>query len=88
MKGKYVLVPKELLNNKEISLRGKGLYALILAQPLHWENSIKALVEASGEGKHIITKHLRELEEAGYLERRQVKEGGRFCGMEYELKER
>jgi len=86
--GKYIQVPKELLDNKAVSLKAKGLYALILAQPLHWENSIMALVEASGASKHIISLTLQELEEAGYLERHQLTEDGRFCGMEYELKER
>lgn len=89
MDGKYVQVPKELLDNKAVSLKAKGLYALILAQPLYWENSILALVEASGSSKYIITLALQELERAGYLERHQlVDENGQFCGMEYEIKER
>lgn len=85
---KYVQVPQELINNKAISLKSKGLYALILTQPLHWENSISALAEASGAGKYAISLALQELEQAGYLERHKLKEYGRFCGMEYVLKER
>ena len=88
MNEKYIQVPKILLEDKRVSLRAKGLYALILAQLLHWENSIMALAEASGASKHIIWRALQELEQNGYLERHQLTEGGRFCGMEYELKER
>lgn len=80
-------MPKTFLENKNVSLRAKGLYALILAQPIHWENSIADLVEATGVSKHVIALTLQELEEKGYLVRHQMTEGGRFCGMEYELKE-
>lgn len=87
MDGKYIQVPKTFLENKNVSLRAKGLYALILAQPIHWENSIADLVEATGASKHVIALTLQELEEKGYLVRHQMTKGGRFCGMEYELKE-
>lgn len=84
---KYVSVSRKLLEDRTVSLKAKGLYALISSQPLHWDNSILALVEASGEGRHIVCTALNELEQTGYLERHQIKENGRFCGMEYELKE-
>lgn len=89
MDGKYVQVPKELLLCKSISLKAKGLYALILALPINWECSIAELVEVSGAGKSMIQAAIKELEQNGYLERHQLMdENGQFCGMEYETKER
>lgn len=89
MDGKYVQMPRELLLRKSISLKAKGLYALILALPTNWECSVAELVETSGAGKSMIQAAIKELEQNGYLERHQVTdENGQFFGMEYELKER
>ena len=89
MDGKYVQMPKELLLNKSVSLKAKGLYALILALPTNWECSVTELVESSGVGKSMIQAAIKELEQSGYLERHKLMdENGQFCGMEYELKER
>lgn len=88
MTDNYVKVPKGMLADKNLSLRAKGLYALMLSLPSYWNGSIRYFVEESGMSKHVIWKTVRELEEHGYLERHQMNDEGRFCGMEYVLKER
>lgn len=84
----HVKMPRSVLSDKSLSLKAKGLYALILSLPTSWNCSIKYLVEESGVSKHIIWKTVQELEKKGYLERHQMNDEGRFCGMEYVLKER
>ncbi len=88
MPDRYILLPKVILEDKKLSLTAKGLYALILSLPLHWNCSIAYLVEESGMSKHIVCRTVQELEKCGYLERHQMNDEGRFCGMEYVLKER
>ena len=75
------------MQDRRITLKAKGLYALILSLPVNWDCSVAELMEVSGNGKHVIQSALKELECAGYLERHQMfDENGHFCGMEYELK--
>lgn len=89
MDNRYIRVPKELLQNKSVSLKAKGMYALILSLPVNWDCSIQELVEVSGTGKAAVRSAVQELEQSGYLERHQMMDdNGQFCGMEYELKER
>lgn len=84
----YIKIPGGVVSDKALSLRAKGLYAMILSLPSSWTCSIQYLTEESGESKHVVCKTVRELESKGYLERRQIiDENGCFAGMEYVLKE-
>lgn len=84
----YVRVPKSVLADRNLSLRAKGLYALILSLPLSWNCSIQYLTEETGMSKHVVCRTIQELEAYGYLERHQlIDESGCFAGMEYVLKE-
>lgn len=84
----YVNVPKSVLSDTNLSLRAKGLYALMLSLPSYWNGSVRYFVEASGMSKHIVWNTVKELEKNGYLERHQmIDENGCFSGMEYVLKE-
>ena len=89
MTDQYIKVPTSILVDKTLSLKAKGLYALILSFPSSWTCSIQYLVEEAKESKHCIRSAIQELEIHGYLERRQLlDEHGCFWGMEYELKVR
>ena len=85
MSDKCVLVPRTVLTDKKLSLKAKGLYALILSQPSDQNCSIECLMEEAVEGKDAIRSAIYELEINGYLTRRKISTGGRFCGMEYRL---
>lgn len=84
----YIKIPGGVVSDKALSLRAKGLYAIILSLPSSWTCSIQYLTEESEESKHVVCKTVQELESKGYLERRQIiDENGCFAGMEYVLKE-
>lgn len=88
MTEQYVGVPKSMLLDKKLSLRAKGLYALILSLPTSWHCSVQYLTEETGMSKHMTWKAVKELENHRYLERCQITdENGCFAGMEYVLKE-
>lgn len=67
------------LQDKEISLKAKGLLSMMLSLPKNWDYSIAGLVAIVKENKAAIQSALKELEEHKYLKRTRVQdETGRF----------
>ena len=65
--------------DKEISLKAKGLLGLMLSLPSNWDYSVNGLVAIVKENKAAIQTALKELEEHKYLKRTRVQdETGRF----------
>jgi len=83
---RFVSVSSKLLQDENISLKAKGMYALMQTLPVKWECSVRTLAEIAGVSKDTAQRLLKELEENGYLERVQTTDNGRFSGMDYALK--
>lgn len=65
--------------DKEISLKAKGLLGLMLSLSSNWDYSVNGLVAIVKENKAAVQTALKELEEHKYLKRTRVKdETGRF----------
>ena len=65
--------------DKEISLKAKGLLGLMLSLPSNWDYSVNGLVAIVKENKAAVQTTLKELEEHKYLKRTRVQdETGRF----------
>lgn len=65
--------------DKEISLKAKGLLGLMLSLPSNWDYSVNGLVAIVKENKAAVQSALKELEEHKYLKRTRVQdETGRF----------
>lgn len=65
--------------DKEISLKAKGLLSLMLSLPSNWDYSVNGLVAIVKENKAAVQTALKELEEHKYLKRTRVQdETGRF----------
>lgn len=65
--------------DKEISLKAKGLLGLMLSLPSNWDYSVNGLVTIVKENKAAVQSALKELEEHKYLKRTRVQdETGRF----------
>lgn len=65
--------------DKEISLKAKGLLGLMLSLPSNWDYSVNGLVASVKENKAAVQTALKELEEHKYLKRTRVQdETGRF----------
>jgi hypothetical protein len=75
-KDNYTMVCNELLRDKRLSLRAKGLYALMFSKPHDWVFYEGALVEESAEGRDAIRAAMRELADAGWLSKYQPRENG------------
>ena len=65
--------------DKEISLKAKGLLGLMLSLPSNWDYSVNGLVAIVKENKAAVQTALKELEEHKYIKRTRVQdETGRF----------
>lgn len=82
----FTIVSNEWLRDGQISLKARGLLALLASHRIGWEVTIDALVRENPEGRDAIRGAVTELEEAGYLVRdMRVGGGGKFAGVDYSL---
>lgn len=80
----YTVMCNYHLRETTLSLKAKGLLSIMLSLPDHWNYSICGLASICKEGRESIGNTLRELENAGYMIRRQLRnEKGRITDTEY-----
>ena len=85
----YTVMSNHHLRNKELSLRAKGLFSVILSLPDDWDYTVKGLAYICKEGADSIRGALKELEQQGYIERSRVRnEKGQLTTAEYIIHER
>ncbi len=84
----YTIMSNYHLRDMRLSFKAKGLLSMCLSLPDDWDYSIAGLVKISKEGKGSVTSTLRDLEKAGYLTRKQIRnEQGRIVDWEYIITE-
>lgn len=71
------------LRDKNLSNKARGLLSTVLSLPPEWDYTIRGLAAICKDGIDGISAQLKELEQCGYLTRKQKTEGGKFSGMEY-----
>lgn len=87
-KNDYSVISNYLFKDKCLSLRGKGMLALILSLPDEWKYSIEGLATLVPDGKNTVIKALDELMDLGYIVRKQETDGnGKFTGYVYDIYE-
>ena len=84
----YTVMSNYHLRDTTISLKSKGLLSMMLSLPDEWNYTTRGLAKICKEGVNAIGGALRELEKAGYIVRRVIRnERGRICDMEYTIYE-
>ena len=84
----YTVMSNFHLRDERLSLKAKGLLAMILSLPDDWKYSIEGLASISKESRSSINSGLKELEAAGYLIRRQLRDDkGHLANTEYTIYE-
>jgi hypothetical protein len=84
----FTIMSNHHLRNRTISLKAKGLLSLMLSLPEDWDYTLKGLAKISLEGICAVRSGIKELEEAGYLERDCVRnEKGQFEDADYIIHE-
>lgn len=80
----YTVMSNYHLEDRNLSLKAKGLMSFVLSLPDDWDYSIKGLCSMLKEGKDAIASVLNELEKYEYLERRRIRdEDGKYDKVEY-----
>ena len=80
----YTTICNRIFKDRRLSLKAKGLLAMLLSFSDHWELSIKGLIVILKEGESAIRSTINELIENGYVERERVKnEKGVIIGINY-----
>lgn len=84
----YTIMSNYHFQEKNMSLKAKGLLSLMLSLPENWDYSIRGLTTLSKDGRDAVMGALQELEEFGYLIRT-IKKGsdGKFKGYLYDIYE-
>ena len=84
----YTVISNYHLKDKNLTLKSKGLLSMILSLPEEWNYTTRGLASICKEGVDCIGATLRELENAGYIERNQLRdERGRITDTEYVIYE-
>ena len=80
----YTVMSNYHLNDKTLTLKAKGLLSLMLSLPDSWDYTTRGLASICKEGGDGICATVRELEAAGYIVRRRIRDmSGKVRGMEY-----
>ena len=80
----YTVMSNYHLRDKSISCKACGLLSKMLALPDGWDYTTRGLAAICKDGLDSIRSALKELEGAGYLERRQLRDDhGRMADVEY-----
>lgn len=74
--------------DRELGLRAKGLLSLMLSLPDDWDYSLAGLTTLSSDGESATRVALKELEKRGFLERKPIRENGKFVDWEYLIYEK
>lgn len=82
----YTVLSNYHLKDKNLSLKAKGLLSLMLSLPENWDYTEKGLTTLSKDCLDSVKTTLKELENNGYLIRKQLKdEKGKFKNNIYDI---
>lgn len=79
----YSVICNEVFKDKSLSLKAKGLYAVIMSLPDEWDFSMRGICELSKENYTAVNNAFKELEAARYCKRCRTTQNGRITGYEY-----
>lgn len=79
----YTNIDNTVFFDNRLSAKAKGVLCQMLSLPDNWEYSVEGLATSFSDGKASIRSAITELEQYGYLVRKQVKKGGKYAGVDY-----
>ena len=74
--------------DKSLSWKAKGILSNMLSLPENWDYSLAGLATLASDGMSATRAAIKELEEHGYLERKPIRNGGKFVDWEYLIYEK
>lgn len=80
----FFIGSNDFARDPNITPRAAKVYIYLISHREGWKISVKSVSKATGMGKNTVAAALRDLEGAGFIERRRIKdEFGKFTGTEY-----
>ena len=80
----YTTINNEPLKDTTLSLKAKGLLAVIMSLPDSWDFTINGIIAITKEGKGAVYSAIKELEDAGYCSREMIRnDNNQFEGCDY-----
>lgn len=77
----FVVVNKNILTDKSLNMRDRGMLTTLMSLPPTWEFSAKGMAAILPDGIDGVTAALKSLEAKGYITRERIKDAqGRFAG--------
>lgn len=83
----YVMINKNMLKNKVLSWKAKGILSYLLSLPDDWKIYESEIALHAGDGIKGTRTGIKELINAGYIVRQKKREKGKFQGYEYDVYE-
>jgi hypothetical protein len=80
---KYAQIPNDWLRDSRLSLKAIGLLAQLMTHSPGWNVSIRTLALSNKVSRDQITAAIKELEQYGYINRSQERDGSRFAEAVY-----
>ena len=77
-KEKYSVIDNIIFNDKDLSLKAKGLLCYALSRPNTWRFSKRGIMTSCKDKENSIETALKELEEHFYLTRERGRDKGKF----------
>lgn len=83
----YTVIDNEVFKDNTLSMKAKGLLCQMLSLPDNWNYSIAGLTTLVSDGESAVRSALKELKDAGYFRREQVRKDGKIAKIEYVISE-
>lgn len=84
----FYILDRSIAEDTDLSLEARGLLISLLVKPDDWEVSVTALRKREKVGRDKLYRMLREIEDAGYLSRRPIRdEAGKVQRFDYVIHE-
>lgn len=78
---RYAAIPNHVFEDMRLSMEARWLLGYLLSKPDNWTVVQKDIANKGGCGRDKARKMIAELVDAGYAEKEQARDGGRFGGM-------
>ena len=75
----FTVMSNHHFKNKDLSLKAKGLLALMLSLPEDWNYNIRGLASLSRDGIDSVRSAIKELEHYMYVERNIIRNESGYC---------
>jgi hypothetical protein len=85
---RYLMCAADIVDDDRLSAKAKGVATYLLSKPPDWTIHVEEVASSFDDGPDTIRSALSELEDAGYVDREQLRgDDGRFAGTEYTVRD-